>query len=104
MQFNLTTRVAIYLLCHMLIHYRKLKLIRLNRSARVVRVITCLDHLALIRLEDKTLTLEVVDITLVRAFAIYKEELKIHKYRQSEQQYAHDACHYFTTCIHILSF
>ena len=102
MQLNLTAGVIVDLLSHTLVHNRELKLIRLNRCARVVRVIARLNHLSLVGLKHKTLTLEVVDVAFVRAFAIHKEELKKNKNTQADEQYAHYACHYFTTCIHIL--
>jgi hypothetical protein len=68
-----------------------------------VRVIACLNHLSFVSLEDEALALEVVDIAFVCAFAIHEEELEEHKYTQTDEQYAHHACHYFTTCIHIFS-
>ena len=79
MQFDLAAGVAVNLLSHTLVHNRELKLIRLNRRARVVRVIACLNHLSLVGLKYKALALEVVDVAFVCAFALYEEELEEHE-------------------------
>ena len=79
MQLNLATRTILNLTCYALIFNREFKLIRLNRRTRIARIITSLNHLAFISLEDKSLILKVINITLVYPLTIDIEELEEHK-------------------------
>ena len=79
MEFNLLVAAFVYPAGYILVLYRELKFVRLYGGILVLRVVACLNHLALVGLEDKALFLEVVDIAFVGAFAIDEAKLKEHK-------------------------
>jgi hypothetical protein len=85
-QFDLLARRVVDLLGYTLIFNRELELVRLNSRRGVLGVIAGLNHLAFVGLEDKALTLEIVDISLVNAIAIHIPELDIQENTKSDQQ------------------
>ena len=87
MQLHAGIRTFVQLLGHTLFRYRELKLVRLNRALHFAVLQTRLDHLALVRLEDKSLLLEVVDITFVNALSVHETELKENESRQHQHCY-----------------
>ena len=75
MQLNAGVCAFVKLLSYALAHHRELELVRLNGALHFRVLQTRLDHLTFIRLEDKSLTLEIIDISLVHALAIHEAEL-----------------------------
>ena len=101
-QLDAGTRAFVDLLGHALAHYRELELVRLDRALHLGVFQSGLDHLALVGLEDESFFLEIVDISLVHAFAIDEAELDEDKRCQCQHGYHRYPCRYFSTCTHML--
>ena len=72
---------VVQLLCHLLVHDRELELVRLDGALYLGILQARLDHLALVGLEEKTLFLEIIDVSFVYSFAIDEAELDKDKCR-----------------------